>query len=274
MKCVNLLIAIILVSYAKAQVIKEPLSVRYAGLGAYSKNFADIFSATSNGASLAQLKTGGFAVYGERRFLLEELNGYSAIAAMRTSSGVFGLEGDFFGSSAFNENELSFIYARKITKSIDIGAKFNYYSVSIPGYGNASAVNFEAGAIFHFTDKIHSGFHVYNPVGSRLGKTSREKLPSVYKTGIGYEASEMVFISAEIVKQEGRQISVNAGFQYNLQENIFIRTGISTLTANSYVSVGLRLSFARIDVNAAYHPQLGFTPGLLLLFNLKKTDKD
>ncbi len=264
----------IVVCPAQAQVIKQPLSVRYAGLGTYSKNFSDIFSATSNQASLAQLKTGGFGVYGERRFLLEELNGYAAVVAVPTTSGVFGFEGNYFGSPPFNENELGILYARKISKLIDIGAKFNYYAVRIAGYGSASAVNFEAGAIFHFTDKLHIGIHVYNPAGSRLGKTGMEKLASVYRSGVGYEASEMVFISAEIVKQEGRQIVVNAGLQYNLQKNIFIRTGISTLTDNSYVSVGLQLSFARIDVNTAYHPQLGFTPGLLLLFNFKKADKE
>lgn len=261
-------------SPAKAQVIKQPLSVQYAGLGAYSQNFSDIFSATSNQASLARLKNSGFGVYSERRFLLEELNGFTAVIALPTTSGVFGFEGDYFGSAAFNENQLGIIYARKITKRIDVGAKFNYYAVHIPGYGSASTVNFEVGTIFHFTDKLHSGIHVYNPAGSRLGKTGREKLASVYRIGIGYEASEVVFTSVEIVKKENQQISVSAGLQYNLQKSVFIRTGISTANNNSFVSIGFKLSFARIDINAAYHPQLGFTPGFLLLLNFKKADKD
>jgi hypothetical protein len=259
---------------ANGQAVRQPLSVRYAGLGAYSKNFSDIFSATANLASLAQLKTGGFGVYGERRFMLEELNAYTAIAALPTASGTFGFQGDYFGSSAFNESQLGILYARKIAKQIDIGVKFNYYSVRIPGYQSASAINFEAGAIFHLTDKLHTGFHIYNPGGSKLGKTGYEKLAAVYRLGIGYEASEMLFISSEIIKEEDRQVSVNAGIQYNLNKYVFMRTGISTFTDNSYVSVGFQLSFARIDINTAYHPQLGFTPGVLLLFNIKKADKN
>lgn len=274
LKFFSLLIVIQLVCFAEAQVIKQPLSVRYAGLGAYSNNFSDIFSAVSNQASLAQLKTGALAVYGERRFLLKELSAYTAIAALPTASGTFGLQGDYFGSAAFNESQLSIGYGRKAAKKIDIGIKFNYYTVRIPGYGSESAVNFEGGAIFHFSDKFAAGIHAYNPTGSKLGKTGHEKLASVFRLGAGYEASDMLFISAEIVKEEGRHVSVNAGLQYNLHKNIFIRTGISTLTDNSYVSAGFQLSFARIDINAAYHPQLGFTPGLLLLFNCKKTGKD
>ena len=97
--------------------MRQPLSVRYAGLGAYSKNFVDVFSGTSNQAALAQLKTGGFGVYGERRFLLEELNQYSAVLALPTKSGTFALQGDYFGASAFNENQLGLAYATNCFKA-------------------------------------------------------------------------------------------------------------------------------------------------------------
>lgn len=258
-------------AFAYGQVVRQPLSVRYAGLGAYSSNFQDIFSVTANPASSAQLKSPGFGVYGERRFMLNELSGYTAIVAIPTPSGTIGFEGDYFGSVAFNENQLGLLYARRITRHVDVGVKFNYHTIRIGGYGSASAINFEAGGIFHLTEQLHTGIHVYNPTSSKLGKTSGESLASIYRFGIGYEASKKVFISAEIVKQEDLAVSVNTGLQYNLQEKFFIRTGVSTLTSNSYVGIGLQLGFARIDVNTAYHPQLGFTPGLLLLYNFKKT---
>lgn len=255
---------------AEAQVVRQPLSIHYAALGAYSKNFSDIFSATTNQASLATLKAAAFGVYGERRFMLDELNSYAAIVAIPTPSGAIGLQADYFGSSSFNESQLGLIYARKVTSQVDVGVKFNYHAVSVQGYGTATAVNFEAGAIFHVTEKLHTGIHVYNPASSKLGKAGSEKLASVYKFGLGYEVSERLFISAEIVKHEDQPVGVHAGLQYNLHPRLFIRTGISTADDNSYVGVGLNVGFGRIDVNAAYHPQLGFTPGFLLLLNFKK----
>ena len=149
----------IVTNAVEGQVVKQPLTVQYAGFGGYSKKFSDIFSAVTNQAAVAQLKAGGFGVYGERRFLLEELNGYAAVVAVPTASGVLGVEADYFGSQAYNENELGFLYARKIPDRVDIGTKFNYYQLRVPGYGNASSINFEAGTILHFTDKVHAGFH-------------------------------------------------------------------------------------------------------------------
>lgn len=266
-----LLLTVFVIKVTTAQMVREPVSLKYIGLGVYSKNFADVYSGTSNQASLAQLPAGSFGVYGERRFMQAELNNYSAIIAVPTASGVIGVQGDYFGSNLFNENQIGLIYARKITSVIDIGAKFNYHSVRVAGYGTSSAINFEIGSVLHLTDKLHSGFHIYNPTSSKLSKSGNEKLAAIYRFGLGYEASKNVFISTEIVKQENKDINVNAGLQYNLHEKIILRTGISTLSNNSFVGLGLKLNFGRIDINAAYHPQLGFTPGMLLIINFKKS---
>ncbi|MCW3080815.1 hypothetical protein [Segetibacter sp.] len=262
---------ILLLSAAlKAQIVRASLSNRYAAPGAYSNNFSDIFSATANQASIASLKTGAFGVYGERRFMLNDLASYTAIIAAPTPTGTFGLQVDYFGSSFFNETELGIIYARKISSAIDIGAKFNYHTIKVAGYGNVSVFNFDIGAIFHLTEKLISGVHVYNPTSSKLGKTATEKLESIYSWGLGYEVSKQVFIGTEIIKHEGQPVSLIAGLRYDLHARIFIRAGISTGINNNSVGVGLNVGFGRIDLNTAYHPQLGFTPGILLLINFKK----
>lgn len=258
-----------------AQVLRQPLSVRYAGLGAYSRQFADVFSATSNQASLANLPNGAMAVYGERRFMMEELNGYAAIAALPLASyGTVGVQADYFGSSSgFNESQLGIIYARKITRQMDVGFKVNYHNARVPGYGSAGAVNVEGGVLIHLTDQLHTGIHVYNPTRVTLGKGGTERLASIYRFGLGYDVSDKVFLSTEVVKQENQQLGVNAGFQYNIHERLFIRAGVATASDNSFVSLGLKLDFARVDINTTYHPQLGFSPGLMLLFNLKKAKR-
>ncbi|WP_207495983.1 hypothetical protein [Aridibaculum aurantiacum] len=274
MKQLLLVLAVFIVGSAHAQMVRQPLSVKYAGLGAYSYNFVDPFSITSNTAALAQLKSGGFGVYGERRFLMQELNQYSAVVALpTTNAGTFAVQGDYFGFSDFNESQVGLAYARKIAKAVDIGAKFNYHMVRIAGYGNATAINFEVGTMFHLTDRLHTGVHVYNPLSSKIGTEGNSRLGSMYRVGLGYEVSDRVLVSTEIVKQEDMPVSVNAGLHYNVQPNIFIRAGISTHNNNSFVGAGIRLGTLRVDVNTAYHPQLGFTPGVLLLINFKKLEQ-
>lgn len=252
-----------------AQSVRKPLAASYIGSGAYSLNHTDVFSFTGNQAALAQMKEAAFGVYGERRFLLAATSMYSAVMALPTTQGNFGFQADYFGYKNFNESQLGLAYARSLGSKLDLGIKFNFYSFSIPGYQSSSAVNFEIGAIAHLTDQLHAGIHFYNPVGGRITKTDNEKLGSIYKFGVGYEAGENFIISTEIVKHEDMPVNVNAGVQYNFERQFFARAGIASENSSPYAGAGISWNNLRLDIAVSYHPQLGISPGLLLIVNFK-----
>lgn len=255
---------------SQAQVLRRPLAAAYTGMGAYSINHVDVFSFTANQASLAQLKNSAAGVYGERRFLLSELNNYTATIGLTTNSGNFGVKANYSGFSDYNETQLGLAYGRKMGNKVDIGAQINYQSIRINSYGNASAVSFELGTILHLTDKLHAGLHATNPVGGKFGKDQQEKLSSVYSFGIGYEASDKFLVSAEIQKEEDQPVNVNAGVQYKFIPQLLVRAGMSSATSAAWLGLGLTIKSFRLDVTTSYHPQLGITPGVLMLFNFNR----
>lgn len=257
-----------------AQSLRKPISASYIGLGAYSINHADVFSITSNQAALAQIENSCVGFFGENRFLLAETNMYSAVVAVPTKEGSFAFQADYFGYKNYNESQLGLAYARNVGAKLDLGIKFNYYSFRIPGFQSPSAVNFEIGVICHFTEKLNGGIHIYNPVGGTLSKTENDKLSSVYSFGMGYEASDNFFISAEIVKQEDLPVNVNAGVQYNFAKQFFARFGVASQNESPYGGAGVSWKNFRLDISASYHPQLGLSPGLMLIMNLKPKENE
>lgn len=252
----------------QAQTLRKPIAANYTGLGAYSLHHVDIFSFTVNPASLAQLKNAAIGVYGERRFLLSELNNYTAAIGLLTNTGNFGLKAGYYGFSDYNETQIGLAYGRKLGSKVDIGVQFNYNGIRIAGYGSATAISFELGTVMHITDKLHAGVHVANPLGGKFGKDQQEKLSSVYTVGLGYDASEKFFISAEIEKEEDQPVNVNAGMQYKILPQLLARIGISTATSSVWTGLGLTIKSLRLDITTSYHPRLGITPGLLLIVPL------
>jgi hypothetical protein len=252
----------------QSQILHGPIAAPYIGFGAYSLNHADAFSFISNQASLAQLKNSAAGLYAERRFMLNELNVYNGVIALPTHSGNFGLKTGYSGFSDYNETQIGLAYARSLGSKMDIGTQFNYNSIQIAGYGGASAISFEAGILLHITGKLHTGFHVNNPVGGKLGKDQQEKLPSVYSAGFGYDASDKFFFSTEIIKEEDQPVNVNAGLQYKFIPQLLLRAGISSATSSIWLGTGLSWKSIRLDITSSYHPQLGLTPGFLLLMSL------
>lgn len=261
-------------SVASGQVLRRPVAATYTSLGAYSSIHSDVFSFTANPASLAQLNKPAAGVYGERRFMLAELNNFMFAAGLPTGSGHFGLTGSYFGFTDFNETQAGLTYARNLGNKVDVGARFNYHGISISsGYGTASAVSVELGALFHVSEKLHVGIQAGNPVGGKFGKQGEEELPSVYSLGVGYDASEKFFVSTEIVKEENQPVSVNAGMQYKFLPQLLVRGGVTTGTSSAWFGLGLVLKSFRLDVTTSWHLQLGISPGLLLLYEFNKNLK-
>ena len=251
------------------QSLRYSLSQPYISLSAYSQQQNDALSFTGNQAALASVKNAGVGVYGERRFMLSETSVYTLGASVPTSLGNFGLQVNYAGYKNFNENKIGLAYARKLGKLVDVGVQFNYYSYRIPSYGNATTINFEIGAMMHLTDKLNAGIHVYSPVGGKLGKNSEEKLASSYKAGLGYDVSERFFISAEFIKEEDKPVNVLAGLQYQFAKQFFAKAGFISESSSAYAGAGVAWNNLRLDISSSYHPQLGFSPGLLLIIKFK-----
>jgi hypothetical protein len=163
-------------------------------------------------------------------------------------------------------------YARSLGSKIDVGVKFNYYNLRIPGYVTASTFHFEAGMVVHLSDQLHAAFSTFNPVGGVINKTADEKIASVYRGGFGYEVSDRFFITAEIIKEENKDVGVNVAFEYELVKQLLLRGGMSTLTSQPFIGAGLRMGQIRLDMATYWHPQLGVSPALMLLFDLKKKE--
>ena len=187
-------------AFAHTQSVRVPVSVIYPSIHTYSTQFNDAFSFRSNTAALAGTKNFSAGVFSERRFMLKELTNYSFAVSLPTATGNFGLRGDYYGGPACNETTFNLGYGRKVGNRVDVGVQFHYFTMTASGYGAASAVTFDAGAIFHLTEAVQAGLHVYNPVGAQIGKSGAEKLPAMYSIGIGYDVSTQFFAGAEVQK--------------------------------------------------------------------------
>ena len=245
---------------------KQTLVSPYLKTGAYNHEQGDVFSFSANQANLASLSRFSAGIFSERKFMLNELSLFSAAVALPTSSGNFGLQLHRFGNTSYNEMQAGLAYGRKLNDFLDLGVQFNYYAVNVAGYGKAGTVNFDAAAIFHFTDQLHGGIHVYNPTSTKFGKGKEERLPAVYNAGLGFNASEDFLVSAEIEKTEDLPISVNANIQYEFAERFLARGGVVSGTSMWFFGAGFIFKNYRVDATASVHPQLGVSPGLLLIY--------
>lgn len=261
------LVTMLCLQGADAQFMRSMRPSAYAALGTYSRNFSDVFSFVHNQAALPRLRKTSAGIYMQKKYMIKELDAYEAALAFPLKEGSAGVTASYTGFSEYSQSQFGIAYGLTLGEKMDLGAQVDYNVVRIAGYGNATAINFQIGCLLHLSEKMHAGLHVYNPLGGKFGKGSAEKLPSIYTVGLAYEVSEKLLLNAEVIKEENQHIEVNYGLHYSFVKQFFVRAGFSPGEDNSFFGAGVKWKNFRTDIALSWHPQLGFTPSFLLIFN-------
>jgi hypothetical protein len=156
---------------------------------------------------------------------------------------------------------------------LDVGVQINYNRVSIGEYGAASAIGIEIGSLFHLSNDWCAGIHLTNPVSNRFGIDKKEKLPSVYTMGLGYRASDLVAACMEIIKEEDQPVQINTSVSYQFLPELLAKIGLTTATSSLWMAIDFTRKAYQLELSASYHPELGVSPAMLIIFNFKTDSK-
>jgi len=250
----------------RSQTIHRSIQIPYGVAGLYSQNFPNVFSFAANQASLASQKGFTAGLYGEKRFLMDELQFCSVAITAPSFSGQFGILVNYSGFSEYSESKIGLAYGKKLGEMVDIGVQFDYNFFHVSGYENFTAISSGLGILLHPAEKINIGIALCNPFGGTLDKNSGEKISSLFRFGMGYDASEQVYIQFELIKEESIPVYANAGLRYAFASQFFAGIGIQSSSDSPYGYAGWRWKNFRIDIEASYHSQLGFTPAIIFIF--------
>jgi hypothetical protein len=256
----------------QAQTVHYPPSSNSIGSGAYSKNFADVFSFTSNPAALGWFSSAGVGVFTEQKFLVNELTFFTMAAAIPISNDGIGMNARYYEAGAYKESHFGLCYGKSLG-AVAIGTQFNYSGINIAGYGKEGVFHFDVGTLWQLSEKLITGLRISNPTGARFGNNKDDKLAFSCSFGLGYEVSKTVLINTEIIKEEDRSPTILLSLYYSLNNKFFLRAGIATATSSPWIGAGLSWKKMRVDITSNYHPQLGVSPGISFIFSGKQKAK-
>ncbi|MEZ4983546.1 MAG: hypothetical protein R2795_00665 [Saprospiraceae bacterium] len=237
-----------------------------AAMGGAGVTLSGVPAAWSNPAGIASLESAAFALYGEQRYGLESIRQVSATGALPVGKhSAVGLVVGYFGFTEFNEQRIGMVYGRKLSDGIRLGAQLYTLGTRIPDYGSKQLVSAEVGIQGDISRAVSFGARVANPV--RVEILNEEYLPSVLSIGINYHPGKQLMLLAEAEKNLIYPVRIRAGLEYQFLDALFLRMGVATQPSLLSFGVGYTLRQQwRLDVSAAWHQYLGFTPGIGLVF--------
>ncbi len=254
-----------------------PVGANSAGMAYSTVAVPSIWSIYSNQAGLAHLDGYSFGVHYNNNFGLKEFGVKSSVFAMNSKAGAFGLTYTNYGFSQFNENKFGLAYALKLSKYLAVGFQMDYFLIQQSAYyGNISTVAGEVGLLAKPTKKMFIGAHVFNPWRAEISEYESERMPTIFRLGMGYQFSEKLLFTIETEKDLELKPSFKTGIDYNLVSQLFLRSGIE-INGRDYAyafGMGYKYKGVSLDISANKHPVLDYNTAISLHVNLGKKQEE
>lgn len=254
--------------HTEAQVVVPDLPALQVGLGAYSQQFTDAFSFGANPAALTG-GSSGIGLFTTRKFGVRELSALQLSGTLSLEGGGLGLRLQYAGHPAYYQLNSALAYGKQLGV-LSLGVELGYSALQIPGYGNDGAVQTALGCRIPVSTRLLAGLRVANFLGGRFRYRSAERLARVVEVGLGYELSEQVFLSFSLVKAETSRMIFLFFMDYHWLEKGVFKAGINTQQYSSWMGLGWQFGSWQPLVQVNYHPVLGLSPALQLIYSLKK----
>ncbi len=246
-----------------------PAGARGIAMGNTGTAHTGIYSLFSNQAGLADITQTEIAVFGEQRFFLSELSILQAGVAVPVGAGVFGLQVQQFGFDQYTEQKIGLTYARKLANKFSLGGQIDVLHTRISEYGSQTVVTFELGFQAALLRNLTWSAHVFSPL--KVEVSDDYSLPSVLSVGLNYQGSEKLEVIVEMEKDIDHPVVVKGGIEYQATPSFALRVGAAVNPALVSMGIGYTKKQIRIDVASAYHPSLGFMPGISASYRLGKS---
>jgi len=230
----------------------------------------DIWAAFNNQAGLAEIRNISAGLIYENKFLIKELGTKSGVFAMPVNKGTFALSFSQFGFNLYNENKIGLAYAMPLSKNFNAGVQMDYLMTQLAeDYGRKGIFTFELGLMAKLSEKWYMGAQIYNPLQVKLTDYVEERIPSYIRFGMTYIFSKSVNLVAEAEKDINYKPLVRLGIEYQIINNIYVRTGIASNPSIFSFGFGVNMKNLKIDFGTSKHNTLGYSPALSLMYGFK-----
>lgn len=244
---------------------------RAASLGGSAVACPGIWSVSANQAGLAWQEGWQAGLFAGNRFFVKELSMESLSLTWAGKPGAFGLSISHYGFRSYHEFSAGLSYALKFGKRFSMGVKLGYLQLSIAeGYGSKGALTSAIGWMYRPDDAWTLGMQVCNPVPVRLTSYPEERLPTIFRLGVGYALSGKLLILLEGEKDLEHSLIIRTGAEMRMGKGFFTRIGLHSGPFTVTAGVGLVMGKLSADIAMEYHTVLGFSPGVSLEYQFTR----
>ncbi|UXX78958.1 hypothetical protein N7E81_16515 [Reichenbachiella carrageenanivorans] len=241
---------------AHAQNGNYGMGARSAAIGGSSITIGDEWSLFNNIGGLANFDKKAIFTSFKNKYGISEVTSLALGATYPIAGGTAGLGVFKFGDDLYNEQRVNLGFSNQFG-IVSLGLNVSYYQLSIEGSGSRKTMMIDFGGRAKLTDQLYFGAHVSNLNQAKLSTVTDERISTIMKTGLSYRPSLDLMINAEVEKIVDQDAVLKIGLEYQILEQLSLRTGFHTHPFESSFGLGFRPGKLKADYAYNNNPDLG-----------------
>ncbi len=246
-----------------------PLGGRAWGLAGASVTFTDGWAIWNNTAGMAHVKDRQVMAAYDLRYGMKGLQTMAIGYVHPLPIGVAGIGISRMGDELYNETTVSLGYGYAWEK-ISMGGRLNYVQIGMAEAGTRQSVSLDIGMRAQLLPDLTLGVSVCNASQSAFDRLTKERMPTVMKAGLAYQASAKIMVLAEAGKDVNFPAVFTAGLEYEIVKNLRLRTGIASRPQTYAFGIGCSPKKLQLDYALRTHSVLGLSHHLSLQVTLSR----
>jgi len=258
MKIWNVLLISLSPIYLFAQ---NNLGPRLTAMGNNGAAVSDVWAIQSNPSAICHLDAPVVSISYIKHLLSDEVSTQALAAVVPFKNNSFAAGFQRYGLPEYQENKISFAYAKKFGKKLSFGLNVNYHQLKIESYGSSTGFSVGVGVLYQFLNHFAVGAFVSNPFKQKFSSTEvLTELPMSYNIGASFSASDKLIIATTVSKFINHTIDVSLGIDYKIIDLLSLRGGLSVKPFKQYAGFGLNYRKFLLDMATTYDANLGYAP--------------
>lgn len=250
-------------SSAQIDLSTQSFGAKSKGLGTVKLYHQDAWSLFNNVGALDRMEDSELGLAVDQRYGIQDLSTAALSLVVKKQVGSLGIGIARFGGELFNQHRLEL--GLSTTRGIlSFGAKAAWFQTQIEGFGTGNALLLSLGGLAELGPKFFFGAHLSNLNQAKVSKQSSQTIPTLLTLGITYLPAKNLEIHSELEKELDHPPLFKLGLQYQLENWIFLRTGIHSSPSSLHFGLGLRKKKYGLDYALGQTTALGGTHHLSL----------
>lgn len=244
---------------------QENFGPRLTAMGNSGAAVADVWSINGNAASITSLGSPIVSINYIRHFLADEISTQGLAAVIPIDNNFISVGFSRYGLSIYNQNKISFAYAKKFGHQFSMAITVNYHQLKITNYGATNGFSVDVGFYYKPQEKLSFGAYVANPSKQHFVNAEvSAPIPTSLNFGASYLFSDKVLIATTVTKIVKQPFDARLGLEYKIADPVSLRAGVTAKPFKQYAGFGINYKRLLIDFATAFDGNLGYSPQIAL----------